>query len=90
MDTGLEADPAKTPAPTRPHILLARNLAKFFGNRVPEIAIEVSEETLRRYGLRFDEVAIRAGVNSPVEGSIQSPFSSNLPTTLGRMSSRQL
>ncbi len=41
MDTGV--DPAKSPAPTRPHIWLARNLAKFFGNRVPKSDLDVPE-----------------------------------------------
>ena len=34
--------------------------------------------------------AMCAGLSSPVEGWIQTRFSSNLPTTRGRTSSRQL
>lgn len=60
----------------------------FFGNRVPEIAIEVSEETLRRYGLRFDEVATAVETSSldlPA-GSLKSVEGEVLLRTLGQRS----
>ena len=58
----------------------------FFGNRVPEIAIEVSEETLRRYGLRFGEVATaieKSSLDVPA-GSLKSVEGEVLLRTLGQ------
>ena len=58
----------------------------FFGNRVPEIAIEVSEETLHRYGLRFGEVATaieKSSLDVPA-GSLKSVEGEVLLRTLGQ------
>ena len=58
----------------------------FFGSRSPEIAIEVAEEALQRYGLRFDEVATaveRSSLDLPA-GSLKSVEGELLLRTLGR------
>ena len=72
----------------RAELLAIRGVShvSFFGNRSPEIAIEVAEEALRRYGLRFDEIATaveRSSLDLPA-GSLKSVDGELLLRTLGR------
>ena len=60
--------------------------AQVSGDRPFEVGIEVSEETLRRYGLTFDEVATAVSLNSMdlAGGSLKSDSGQILIRTMGQ------